>query len=88
MSGTKIIALAGTSAQILSTFIQDDLYPHRFLLSTGSGEAVRRRGGVFSSRQVPRPAPFLSRYLVQREPKSAVGSGFEPLSGVAAGEHQ
>ena len=88
MSGTKIIALAGTSAQILSTFNQDDFYPLHFLLSTSSGGAVRRRCGVFSSRQVSRPAPLLSRYLVQREPQSAVGSGFGPLSGVAAGDNQ
>ena len=86
--GTKIRALAGTSAQILSTFNQDDFYPLHFLLSTSSGGAVRRRSGMFSSRQVPHPAPFLSRYLVQKEPQSAVRSGFEPLSGVGAGENQ
>ena len=87
-AGTKIRALAGISAQILSAFNQDDLYPRHFLLSSSSGGAVRRLGGVFSSRQVPHPAPFLSRYLVQREPQSAVRSEFEPLSGVGAGENQ
>ena len=88
LGGNKIRALAGISAQILSAFNQDDLYPRHFLLSTSSGGAVRRLGGVFSSRQVPHPAPFLSRYLVQREPQSAVRSEFEPLSGVGAGENQ